>query len=150
MPWCFIKFSQLILKGNVWRSVWRICMWILGLKGLMLTKDTDGLKLQQRWREAVKYPQRHSSLFKTTLIFLILRFRLGTYIPPLPPPPKKKDGQVLWLNPNIFSCTPSCSCKLNTLALARLCFLMLQLWVVNITSLITHQCQKGLLISKRQ
>ena len=23
-----------ILKGNVWRSVWRICMWILGLKGL--------------------------------------------------------------------------------------------------------------------
>ena len=90
MPWCFIKFSQLILKGNVWRSVWRICMWILGLKGLMLTKDTDGLKLQQRWREAVKYPQRHSSLFKTTLIFLILRFRLGTYIPPLPPSQKKK------------------------------------------------------------
>ena len=34
MPWSFIKFSQLILKGNVWRSVWRICMWILGLKGL--------------------------------------------------------------------------------------------------------------------
>ena len=34
MPWCFFKFSQLIPKGNVWRSVWRICMWILGLKGL--------------------------------------------------------------------------------------------------------------------
>ena len=32
--WSFIKFSQLILKGNVWRSVWRICTWILGLKGL--------------------------------------------------------------------------------------------------------------------
>ena len=29
-----IKFSQLIVKGDVWRSVWRICMWILGLKGL--------------------------------------------------------------------------------------------------------------------
>ena len=29
-----VKFSQLILLGNVWRSVWRICMWILGLKGL--------------------------------------------------------------------------------------------------------------------
>ena len=29
-----IKFSQLILEENVWRSVWRICMWILGLKGL--------------------------------------------------------------------------------------------------------------------
>ena len=35
MPWSLIKFSQLILKGNVWRSVWRICMWILGLKGLI-------------------------------------------------------------------------------------------------------------------
>ena len=30
----FIKFSQLIPKGDVWRSVWRMCMWILGLKGL--------------------------------------------------------------------------------------------------------------------
>ena len=34
IPRCFIKFSPLILKGNVWGSVWRICMWILGLKGL--------------------------------------------------------------------------------------------------------------------
>ena len=34
IPWSFIKFSQLILKVDVWRSVWRICMWILGLKGL--------------------------------------------------------------------------------------------------------------------
>ena len=34
MPCSLIKFSQLILQGNVWRSVWRICMWILGLKGL--------------------------------------------------------------------------------------------------------------------
>ena len=34
-PWSFIKFSQLILKGDVWRSVWRICIWILGLKGLI-------------------------------------------------------------------------------------------------------------------
>ena len=34
MPWFFIKLSQLILKENVWRSVWRICMWMLGLKGL--------------------------------------------------------------------------------------------------------------------
>ena len=36
IPWSFIKFSQLILKVDVWRSVWRICMWILGLKGLRL------------------------------------------------------------------------------------------------------------------
>ena len=34
IPWSLIKFSQLILKGTVWRSVWRIWMWILGLKGL--------------------------------------------------------------------------------------------------------------------
>ena len=27
-----MKFSRLFLKGNVWRSVWRSCMWILGLK----------------------------------------------------------------------------------------------------------------------
>ena len=34
MLWSFIKLSQLILKGNVWRSVWRICKRISGLKGL--------------------------------------------------------------------------------------------------------------------
>ena len=34
MLWSFTKFFQLILKGSVWRSVWRICIWILGLKGL--------------------------------------------------------------------------------------------------------------------
>ena len=26
-----------ILKRNGWRSLWRICMWILGLKGLKVT-----------------------------------------------------------------------------------------------------------------
>ena len=36
IPWSFIKFSQLILKGNVQRPVWRICTWILGLKGLSI------------------------------------------------------------------------------------------------------------------
>ena len=41
MLWSFIKFSQLILKGNVWRSVWRICMWILGLKGLITYTKTQ-------------------------------------------------------------------------------------------------------------
>ena len=34
MVWSFIKFSQLILKGDIERSVWGICKWILGLKGL--------------------------------------------------------------------------------------------------------------------
>ena len=36
--WSFIKFSQLILEGSVWRSVWRICVWILEHKGLKLTQ----------------------------------------------------------------------------------------------------------------
>ena len=40
IPWSFIKFSQLILKGNAWRSVWRICMWILGLKGLRIPANS--------------------------------------------------------------------------------------------------------------
>ena len=35
-----IKFSQLILYGNVRRSVWRICMWILGLWGLIHWRTT--------------------------------------------------------------------------------------------------------------
>ena len=39
MPWSFIKFSQQFLTGNVWRSVWRIGMWMLGLKGLNLNTD---------------------------------------------------------------------------------------------------------------
>ena len=34
MLWSFINFSQLILWGNVWRSVRRICKWVSGLKGL--------------------------------------------------------------------------------------------------------------------
>ena len=34
VPWSFFKFSRLILKGNEWRSVWRIRMFILGLEGL--------------------------------------------------------------------------------------------------------------------
>ena len=39
MPWSFIKFFQQFLTGNVWRSVWRICIWILGVKGLSLNKQ---------------------------------------------------------------------------------------------------------------
>ena len=34
MLWSFIKFSQLILKENAQRSVGRICLQILGVKGL--------------------------------------------------------------------------------------------------------------------
>ena len=35
MLWSIIKFSQLILKGDVWLLFWRICNWISGLKGLI-------------------------------------------------------------------------------------------------------------------
>ena len=31
----FNKFSRLNLLGNVQKSVWRICMWILGFIGLI-------------------------------------------------------------------------------------------------------------------
>ena len=43
MPWSFIKFSQLILTGNVRRSLWRICTCTLGLKGLTdsIYNDTE-------------------------------------------------------------------------------------------------------------
>ena len=38
IPWSFSRFSQLIFLKEmyIWRSVWRICMWILGLKGLRI------------------------------------------------------------------------------------------------------------------
>ena len=44
ISWSFIKFSQIILKGDVWRSVWRICLWILGLKGLNFIFHLQGVK----------------------------------------------------------------------------------------------------------
>ena len=37
IPWSCLKFSQLILKVDVWRSVWRICMWILGLDIILIS-----------------------------------------------------------------------------------------------------------------
>ena len=49
MLWSFIKFSQLILQGNVWRSVWRICMWILGVKGLRSNDATATRKSLKKW-----------------------------------------------------------------------------------------------------
>ena len=53
MPRSFIKFSQLILKGNVWRSVWRICincLCTLGLKGLtQCKKANDQASVQEGW-----------------------------------------------------------------------------------------------------
>ena len=52
MLWSLIKFSQLIVWGDVWRSVWRICMWILGLKGLIWQKSPfvrKSIKICKSW-----------------------------------------------------------------------------------------------------
>ena len=43
MPWSFIKFSQLILKENVWRSVWRICMWYWVIPEKIHTPTKEGM-----------------------------------------------------------------------------------------------------------
>ena len=40
--WSFIKFSQRILEGSVWRSVWRICIWILESKKLRQSNWFNG------------------------------------------------------------------------------------------------------------
>ena len=36
----FYQILPTVLKRNVWRSVWRISMWILGLKGLSYVRTT--------------------------------------------------------------------------------------------------------------
>ena len=56
MLWSFIKFSQLIVKGDVWRSVWRICMWILGLKGLIRKKSPFARKSKKIWKSWIPIP----------------------------------------------------------------------------------------------
>ena len=64
MPWSSINFSQLIIYGNVWRSVWRICMRILGLKGLKLLIILYALtvtklwKIFQQWQQHIKLSNR--------------------------------------------------------------------------------------------
>ena len=50
MPWSFIKFSQLILKGNVWRSAWRICLLILGFKRIKVRDMMIMYILYFSWR----------------------------------------------------------------------------------------------------
>ena len=45
MLWPSIKFSQLILQGNVWRLVWRIFMWMSGLKVLSLNIHIQCLQI---------------------------------------------------------------------------------------------------------
>ena len=64
MLWSFIKFSQLIVKGDVWRSVWRICKWILGLKGLKRKLDLSTISI------------RHWNFFKIYSVQLKTRIKV--------------------------------------------------------------------------
>ena len=72
MLWSFIKFSQLIFKGNVWRSVWRICMWILGLKGLS-SMPTSNLGVPSKFAQ---WFSRHLKEFKNLSMFYFAQLRL--------------------------------------------------------------------------
>ena len=49
--WSFIKLSYLLLFGTIWRWVWRICMWILGLSPgggvLWISSDRDDWRIFQ-------------------------------------------------------------------------------------------------------
>ena len=76
MPWSFIKFSQLIHEGNVWRSVWRICMLILGLKGL--NKEPG----PREWTSLICTPPR-----RAPLLVPLSSLRWGDMGLPTPPPP---------------------------------------------------------------
>ena len=53
----FIKFTQLILEGNIQRSVWRICMWILGLKGIKLLAQQENLLVTDYWTGLFSSPE---------------------------------------------------------------------------------------------
>ena len=64
MLWSFIKFSQLILEGNIWRSVWRICSWILGLKGLRQKSFISLPYLKQETSYSCRFANRIKQFFK--------------------------------------------------------------------------------------
>ena len=58
MLWSAIKLSQLILLRNVWRSVWRIYMWTLGLKGLI-----DVWLYHSKWKKKTAVPMLFSMIY---------------------------------------------------------------------------------------
>ena len=91
MPWSFIKFSQLIHEGNVWRSVWRICMLILKLKGL--NKEPG----PREWTSLICTPPR-----RAPLLVPLSSLRWGDMgLPSHPPPPFETDQDSCpgWLPP---------------------------------------------------
>ena len=71
----FIKFSQLILTGNEWRSVWRICKWMLGLKE-RIRNFKDRLLRLQTLRLKLALPRFFTYLYFILVQILDLSFRV--------------------------------------------------------------------------
>ena len=65
MPRSFIKFSQLILKGNVWRSVWRICKWILGLK---VARYSFSVSIPPKFDHKLRHQKQSFGKIATTVV----------------------------------------------------------------------------------
>ena len=78
MPWSFIKFSQLILKGNVCRSLWRICTCILGLKRLIWTPYYYRQFVLSMGKESPYIFSKFNPLYNTDN-----PFNMGTFYGPL-------------------------------------------------------------------
>ena len=45
----FYQIFSNILKGNVWRSVWTICIWIVGLMGEQAWRSGESTRLPPMW-----------------------------------------------------------------------------------------------------
>ena len=82
MPWSFIKFSQHILKENIWRSVWRICMCVFGLKGSTkrgVNLETELLRRPfsaRKYTPATPWPVDPSFMY---LLWTVLQFPASSY-----------------------------------------------------------------------
>ena len=54
--WSFIEFSQLILHANVRNSVWRICIWILGITGQLVARFLTNQRIRNKDQTNVTRP----------------------------------------------------------------------------------------------
>ena len=73
MIWSFIKFSQLILTGNEWRSVWRICKWMFKER---IRNFKDRLLRLQTLRLKLALPRFFTYLYFILVQILDLSFRV--------------------------------------------------------------------------
>ena len=118
--WSFIKFSQLILWGNVWRSVWRISMWIFGAVVQLGRDECRGVLIQacvasvSVWFRSKERPKNG--------IFCFGRARNGTrakIFPTLPTPSKFPFNPLPALSLTPFFTR---SLTLVSLSLLRTCY----------------------------